>query len=219
MKHILIYGDSNSWGYDVTRYLPEINAYQRMTEDERWPGLVRTMLGPGYRVIEDALNGRTTLQEDPYLPNRNGLMGLRIALDANAPLDLVVIMLGTNDCKRKFAYSMQDISWGMERFLQKVLTHRQYASMTEYRVLLVAPPPMNEGLMHSWLGDLFEYEAGLRKSRALAKWFAELARRYNIDFLDAGQHCESSPLDGVHLDAENQRKLGLAVADYVRSIK
>jgi len=73
MKRILIYGDSNSWGYDVTRYLPEINAYQRMSEDARWPGLVRTMLGPGYHVIEDALNGRTTLQEDPYLPYRNGL--------------------------------------------------------------------------------------------------------------------------------------------------
>ena len=75
MKHILIYGDSNSWGYDVTRYLPEINADRRMSENERWPGLVRTLLGPGYHVIEDALNGRTAMQEDPYIPNRNGLIG------------------------------------------------------------------------------------------------------------------------------------------------
>ena len=128
-------------------------------------------------------------------------------------------MLGVNDCKRKFAYSLQDISWGMERFLQKVLTHRQYASATVYDVLLIAPPPLNEGLMTSWLGDVFEYEAGIRKSQGLAKWFSALAERYGINFLDAGRHCQSSPLDGVHLDAENQQKLGLAVADYVRSMK
>ena len=115
MKRILIYGDSNSWGYDVTRYLPEINAYQRMSEDERWPGLVRTMLGPGYHVIEDALNGRTTLQDDPYLPYRNGLMGLRIALDANAPLDLVVIQLGCNELKHMFNLSTGMIARGVER--------------------------------------------------------------------------------------------------------
>ena len=66
---------------------------------------------------------------------------------------------------------------------------------------------------------MFEYEAGIRKSQGLAKWFSELAERYGIDFLDAGRHCQSSPLDGVHLDAENQQKLGLAVADYVRSMK
>ena len=146
-------------------------------------------------------------------------LGLRPCLETHNPLDLVIIMLGVNDCKRKFAYALQDISWGMERFLQKVLAHRQYASATDYDVLLISPPPMNEGLMTSWLGDVFEYETGIRKSRELAKWFRELADRYGIGFLDAALYCESSRLDGVHLDAENQQKLGLAVAKYIREMK
>ena len=83
-------------------------------------------------------------------------------------------------------------------------------------MLLVAPPPMNKGLMTSWLGDVFEYETGMRKSQGLAKWYQPLAERYGVGFLDAGLYCQSSALDGVHLDAENQRKLGLAIADYIR---
>jgi len=126
-------------------------------------------------------------------------------------------MLGTNDLKRKFNYSMQDIAWEMERFLQKVLSRRQFSSPTQYDILLMSPPPFNEGLLTGWLGDVFEYEIGMKKSTALKKWYQEIAERYNIGFLDAGLYCQTSMLDGIHLDDANQRKLGEAVAEYIRN--
>jgi len=209
-RRILCFGDSLTWGSDPAGG-PRLPG--------RWPRVLQYELGPGFEVIEEGQGGRSTATDDIPEGEKNGLKYIRPCLETHNPLDLVIIMLGVNDCKRKFAYSPQDISWGMERFLQKVLTHRQYASATEYDVLLIAPPPLNEGLMDSLLGDVFEYETGIRKSRELAKWFSPLAERYGIGFLDAGLYCQSSPLDGVHLDAQNQRKLGLAVADYVRSMK
>ena len=127
-------------------------------------------------------------------------------------------MLGTNDLKREFNYSMQDIVWEMERFLQKVLAHRQFQSSTHYDILLMSPPPLNDGLLTSWLGDVFEYEVGLKKSTALRKWYRELAEKYEIGFLDAGEYAASSKLDGVHMDDANQQKLGEAVADAVRKM-
>ena len=78
MKNVLIFGDSNTWGYDSARYVPEADAFQRMDETERWPALVRSRLGSGYHIIEDALNGRTLVWDDPYMPNRNGLQVLLI---------------------------------------------------------------------------------------------------------------------------------------------
>ena len=114
MKNILIYGDSNAWGYDSSRYVPEADAFQRMNETERWPALVQSQLGPEYHITEDALNGRTIVWDDPYMPGRNGLKSLRIALDAQAPLQLVVIHLGCNELKAYFNLSPGTIARGME---------------------------------------------------------------------------------------------------------
>ena len=82
----------------------------------------------------------------------------------------------------------------------------------------MSPPQLNDGLLTSWLGDVFEYEVGLKKSTALRKWYRELAEKYEIGFLDAEEYAASSKLDGVHMDDENQRKLGEAVAEYVRGM-
>ena len=206
---ILCFGDSLTWGSDPAGG-PRLAA--------RWPRVLQYALGPGYEVIEEGQGGRNIATDDVPEGEKNGLKYIRPCLETHDPLDLVIIMLGVNDCKRKFAYSLQDISWEMERLLQKILTHRQYASATQYDLLLVSPPPLNEGLMTSWLGDVFEYEIGMRKSRELSKWFQALAEQYGIHFLDAAQYCESSPLDGVHLDDENQVKLGNAVAQFVQKL-
>ncbi len=92
IKTILCYGDSNTWGYipaTAGRYPPDV----------RWPGVMRKLLGEKYNVIEEGLNGRTTVWEDPYKPGRNGLELLIPILDSHNPIDLVVVMLGTNDLK------------------------------------------------------------------------------------------------------------------------
>ena len=204
---ILCFGDSLTWGDDpgcVGHRLPH-----------RWPLSLQAALGPGYTVIEEGQCGRNIATDDPAEGEKNGMKYILPCLESHSPLDLVIIMLGTNDLKRKFGYSMQDIAWEMERFLQKVLCHRQYSSPSQYGVLLMSPPPLNGGLLTSWLGDVFEYEVGLKKSTALKKWYRELAERYEIGFLDAGEYCKTSKLDGVHLDDANQQKLGEAVADTV----
>jgi len=205
-SRILCFGDSLTWGSDPAGG-PRLSV--------RWPRVLQYALGPGYEIIEEGQGGRNIATDDIPEGEKNGLKYILPCLETHNPLDLVIIMLGVNDCKRKFAYSLQDIAWEMERFLQKVLNHRQYSSATRYDILLVAPPPMNEGLMHSWLGDVFEFEVGMKKSQSLSKWYKEIAARYEIGFLDAGEYCRSSPLDGVHLDAENQQKLGEAIAEYV----
>ena len=204
---ILCFGDSLTWGDDpgcVGHRLPH-----------RWPLSLQAALGPGYTVIEEGQCGRNIATDDIPEGEKNGMKYILPCLESHSPLDLVIIMLGTNDLKRKFGYSMQDVAWEMERFLQKVLCHRQYSSPTQYDVLLMSPPPLNEGLLTGWLGDVFEYEVGLKKSTALKKWYRELAERYEIGFLDAGEYCKTSKLDGVHLDDANQQKLGEAVADTV----
>ena len=184
----------------------------------RWPVSLQATLGPGFTVIEEGQCGRNIATDDIPEGEKNGLKYILPCLESHSPVDLVIIMLGTNDLKRKFNYSMQDIAWEMERFLQKVLTHRQYSSPTQYDILLMSPPPLNEGLLTSWLGDVLEYEAGIKKSTALEKWYREIAERYEIAFLDAGEYAVSSKLDGVHMDDANQQKLGEAVADVVRGI-
>ena len=85
MKNILCFGDSNTWGYDYTTYDPALGAGQRLPFEERWPGIVQNALGSGYRIIEDALNARTNMVEDPYFPHRLGIASLETALDAQAP--------------------------------------------------------------------------------------------------------------------------------------
>ena len=207
---ILCFGDSLTWGDDpacVGHRLPH-----------RWPVSLQDALGPGYVIIEEGQCGRNIATDDPPEGEKNGIKYILPCLESHSPLDLVIIMLGTNDLKREFNYSMQDIVWEMERFLQKVLAHRQFQSSTHYDILLMSPPPLNDGLLTSWLGDVFEYEVGLKKSTALRKWYRELAEKYEIGFLDAGEYAASSKLDGVHMDDENQRLLGDAVADTVRKM-
>ena len=206
-SRILCFGDSLTWGADPAGG-PRLSV--------RWPRVLQYALGPGYEVIEEGHGGRNIATDDIPEGEKNGMKYILPCLETHDPFDLLIIMLGVNDCKRKFSYSLPDISMAMERFLQKVLTHRNYSAFYPYEILLIAPPPMNEGIMNSDIGDLFEYEVGIRKSQGLAERFQQLAEKYGIGFMDAGQYCQSSPVDGLHMDAENQQKLGLAVADYIR---
>ena len=205
-KRILCFGDSLTWGSDP-------NGGPRL--EERWPMTLQALLGDGYTVIEEGQGGRTIATDDPAEGEKNGLRYILPCLESHSPLDLVVIMLGTNDCKQKFGYSLQDIAWEMERFVKKVLTHDHFKCQDRYRVLLIAPPPVCDGIHHSWLGECFAYDEAIRKSGGLAKWYAQLAEQYGLLFLNGGDHARSSEVDGIHLDAENQKKLGAAVADFI----
>ncbi|MBQ3425209.1 MAG: GDSL family lipase [Clostridia bacterium] len=216
MKNILIYGDSNTWGYDVTRFVPELNTCRRMTEAERWPGLVRRALGAGCNVIEDALNGRTNVQEDPYSPIRNGLKGLLIALDAHAPLDLVAIHLGCNELKHMYNLSAGMIARGAEALVQAC--GRSLYGYPAPRVLLIAPAPTRP--------DIGELRAGYNfgplayeKSRELGRWYRAVAERNGCGFIDcADLHFTLNDLDGLHYSKADHAKLAAAAERAIREM-
>ena len=205
MKTIVAFGDSNTWGYDPAKG-------GRLAPDARWTGVMRKALGAGYAVIEEGLNGRTTVFDDPIEPGRCGLDYLPPCLLSHAPLDLVILALGANDMKRRFSATPGDIAGGAERLIEAALLSRSGADGKWPKVLLVAPPPTAK------LTGFAEMFAGAEeKSRKLAPRYAALARTMGVAFLDAGSVIHCSDLDGIHYEADQHEKLGEAMADAVRA--
>lgn len=211
-RTVLVYGDSNSHG---TTPMESILTQGRFGPDTRWPGVLAAALGPGWRVIEEGLPGRTTVHTDPISgPHKNGLAVLPAVLESHAPVDLVILMLGTNDLKARFGLPPVEIAVGVEKLVRHV---RQDMTGPEGRapaLLLVCPPPVDEA------GCLAEIFAGApSKSRRLPGYLAAVAARWGAAFLDAGRVIGPSPLDGVHFDAEAHGLLGRAVADAVAGME
>jgi len=206
MKHILCYGDSNTHGHDPA-------TSQRFDRDTRWPGVLRNTLGAGYDVIEEGLGGRTTVWDDPIEGYKNGRTYLIPCLASHAPLDLVIILLGTNDLKARFGLSAFDIAEGARLLVGITLTSGAGPIGRAPQVLLLAPPPTTTLTGYA---DLFEGAA--EKSLKLAGHFARVAREAGCAFLDAGSVIVSSPLDGIHFEAAEHQKLGRAVAEKVRAV-
>lgn len=216
MKRILIYGDSNTWGYDSARYVPEADAFQRMDETERWPALVRTRLGGEYHVVEDALNGRTVVWDDPYMPNRNGLQGLHVALDAHAPLDLVAIQLGCNELKDYFNLSPGNIARGIEMLVRECGV--SYYGYPAPKVLLIAPAPTHPGIASMRSGARFGPQV-YAKSRELGPLYRAVALRHRCGFIDCAElDFEINTVDGLHYSRADHAKLAPVVADKIREM-
>ena len=206
MKTVVCYGDSNTWGYDpATR--------GRFPYDVRWPGVLRQELGDGYLVIEEGLNGRTTVWDDPLGEHKNGKRYLIPCLESHAPLDLVVIMLGVNDLKRRFAVSAFDIAEGAGILARMALQSGTGPDGRPPAVLLLAPPPVGK---LSEFAQLFEDAEA--KSRRLGENYRTVAGWYGCAVLDTAEVITSSDSDGIHFEASEHQKLGRAVAARVRSI-
>ncbi|MBP1850028.1 SGNH/GDSL hydrolase family protein [Rhizobium halophytocola] len=207
MKSVLCYGDSLTWGYD-----PE-NLGRHALED-RWPSVLQRALGAGVNVIAEGLNGRTTAYDD-YLADaeRNGVKLLPSVLETHAPLDLVVIMLGTNDMKRGVAGTAMDAVKGMDR-LVKLIRHHEWAFGYEVPdVLLVSPPAICE-TANAPFSAMFQGAIG--ESAMMASLYRDLADETGCGFYDAGSVAKTTPLDGIHLDADNTRAIGRGLEPVVR---
>lgn len=216
MKNILIYGDSNTWGYDTSRYIPEADVFQRMPETERWPGLVRSMLGVEYNIIEDALNGRTVMWDDPYFPDRNGLKGLRMALDSHAPLDLAVLHLGCNELKSFFHLSAGMIAYGMEKLIRECRI--SYYAYPAPQVLLIAPAPTHPDIAAMRSAARFGSDA-YQKSLELGPLYRALAKRSGCGFIDCGElDFEINTVDGLHYSSADHAKLAPIAAAKIREM-
>lgn len=205
MKHLLCFGDSNTWGYDTDTFDPALGGAQRMPFDVRWPGVMQQNLGSGYRVIENALNARTCMQDDPYFPHRQGLRSLEEALDANAPLDLVIIKLGVNELKHMFNLTAGMISLGMEKLVQAA--QPGYYNYPSPKILLIAPHPVSPNIDKAAFGFSFGPLA-YAKSCELAALYSDVAARYGCGFLDCGTlGFTLNALDGLHYSRADHAKL------------
>lgn len=206
MKAVLCFGDSNTYGESP-------DGTGRMSRAQRWTGLLQQQLGEEYLIIEEGLNGRTTVWEDPVEQDKDGRRHLATCLVSHAPLDLVVIMLGTNDLKARFRVSPSDIASSVETLAQLALRTPNGRRAEPPKVLLVSPILIGE---QTFLGEIF----GNRRedSMRLGPLYAEVARRNGAHFLDMAKHAEPSPLDGLHMDAESHRKAALALAASIQSL-
>lgn len=193
MRTILCFGDSNTWGDP-----PGGNG--RFAWNERWTGILQSSLGNGFRVIEEGLCGRTTCFDDPFSPNRNGLAYLTVALETHCPLDLLIIMLGTNDLKANFNLSAFDISRGIASLLA---TARNFSPEIPH-ILLVSPPHVTNT---DDFGILHQFPDGIEKSRSLSAHYQRFAELHSCHFFDAASIAEASQIDGIHLDTENHKRL------------
>lgn len=208
MKTIVCYGDSNTWGA-----IPGQEG--RYGRDERWPGVLRQELGAGYLIIEEGLGGRTTVWDDPIEGYKNGKEYLIPCLASHQPLDLVMIMLGTNDLKKRFSLTAFDIAHGAGVLVEIAQNSAAGPDGQAPKVLLLAPPPLAQ-LAGTEFADMFE--DGEAKSKQLAYHYRRVAQELGCDLLDTAEVIVSSPLDGIHFEVAEHRKLGQAVAARVRKI-
>ncbi|MGL4239280.1 SGNH/GDSL hydrolase family protein [Tabrizicola sp.] len=208
MRTLLLFGDSNTHG---TMPMPDLGAVGRFSREERWAGRLARLL-PDWEVIAEGHPGRTTLHDDPIEgAHRNGLTVLPSLLESHRPVDVVLLMLGTNDLKERFSVNAVDIALSLERLVRVIQASGAGPKGGAPGVLLVAPPPIEE--VES-LGAIFA--GGAAKSRTLGAEIAAVAARLKVPFLDAGTLVKVSPIDGIHYDAEANPVLAEAFAAAIR---
>ena len=207
MKSILCFGDSNTWGF-----IPGSD-HDRFPYDVRWPGVTAAELGNDYHVTECGLSGRTTVWEDATWPDRCGRVHLPSALDTHKPLDLVVIMLGTNDLKHHLGVNATDIASGMETLIGMVKTSNSGPDKSAPAILIVAPPPVIDEAVEI-CGPMFL--DAKEKSLGLDAALSRVAEQQGCAYLNAGAIAVSDPADGLHLSAESHRALGRAIGAKIK---
>lgn len=206
----LCYGDSNTHG---TMPVASLGEMRRHPPSDRWPDRLAALLAPEWEVLAEGHPGRTTLHDDPIEgAHRNGLTILPAILESHRPIDLVILMLGTNDLKPRFAVGAQDIALSVERLIRTIRATPAGPDGAAPAVLLIAPPPITESGV---LAAIFA--GGAAVSRDLAPCLAEVAARQSVPFVDAGCHVAVSPVDGIHYDAAAHHALADAVAAAVRA--
>ena len=209
MKHILCYGDSNTWGYDS-----ETDA--RFPLETRWTGRLAAALSPHCRIIEEGLCGRTTTYELPLEPGRNGYAFYPTALASADPLDLVVLMLGTNDRRKQLIVTPEESALALERYILLTRTPEHWSGRQTPEILLVSPPEIDPAITDNEFAFYYDQNSILH-SRQLKTVYRRLAARYDCAFLDAAAHCAPGP-DCVHLSAPGHLQLAQAMAAQIRAM-
>lgn len=209
-KRVLIYGDSNTHGFDVRNGL-------RFSAEERWTGVCQNLIGSSVIILEEGLNGRTTCHDDAGMEFRNGLAYIEPCIRTHLPLDLCCVMLGSNDLKKIFHQNPEEIAANAAMVLRraKEVTLSKYPD-SPCRYLLMSPPEVTEDLLSSPYGWEFEGIATVKKSRQFHTCFAKQASKNGFLFFDAAAYAAPGKTDGLHLDTENHRLLGEAFCRWLQ---
>jgi lysophospholipase L1-like esterase len=209
MKHILAFGDSLTWGFQA-------GTWMRHALEDRWPNVLASGLGGRARVIEEGQNGRMTVHDDPYVfENRSGAVALPIALSTHQPLDLVIIMLGSNDLKWEGRQRAVDARLGMARLVEIIRTYVYKPGCVVPEILLISPPHLCKTEDEDFA---LYFEHAIAESKNLAYQYAKLAGETECHCFDAASVAKADPTDGIHLDANNTRAIGQALIPVVKSI-
>ena len=211
---VVCFGDSNTWGYSVERAADPV---PRLPAEERWVSVTARALGPSHMVIAEGLPGRTTVFDDPIEGEHlNGRRLLRACLETHKPVDVVVVVLGTNDLKSLYSASAWDIAQGAGKLLDVVAVSACGPTNSAPQALLVAPPPTRV----TGLGSPFEdvLVGADARSRRFEAEFSAVAADRGVAYLNAGDVIESSPTDGVHWSPEAHRAIGQEIAGLVENL-
>ena len=198
MRTVLCFGDSNTWGMD-----PETG--ERFPRDVRWPGRLQAALGDGWYVIEEGLNGRTATLDSPVAAGKNGLTYLPPCLDSHAPLDVVLIAVGTNDLAERYSLTATDVARAAVRLAEVVARSEAGVGGGPPLPIVVCPPRVGDA---TWDED---WAGAPAKSALLPTRFRDAAAEGGYDLIDLGDVTRFSDLDGIHLDAAGHA----AVAEHV----
>lgn len=207
-KRILIYGDSYVFG--------KIPGGSRYDASTRFTGVMQNYLGDGYEIIEEGLRGRNISGENGFFPHRNGLTQFDGIFGSHLPLDIVFLFLGINDCNSSRTLTPQEIVDAYTKYLRAIGWWAKHLGFPKPKVAIIAPPSINEPASHKDYKNIFN-GAG-PKIAALKELMRDFAQKNKILYFDAGQIIKVSPLDGIHLDIENNHLLGRALVQFVKEI-
>lgn len=209
MKHILCFGDSNTWGFRAADG-------GRFGADIRWTLQMEKRLGQGFRVVEEGMNARTTCIDDPLYPGRNGLANIEVCLQSHKPIDVAILMLGSNDMKCYLRPNAVVSARGMALIVEKILGRGFGPEERDPEILIVSPVKILPSSAESFFGrfDAFSVEESARLSPQLRA----LAEELGCHFFDAASVAAPDPLDGLHMDAASHAALAEALAEKVKQI-
>ena len=213
MRKIICFGDSNTWGYD-----PEGNG--RFADDVRWTGRLATLLGDDYKIIEEGQNGRTIANEDPWeWGTKSGIDYVLPMLETQQPANLLIVMLGTNDLKIKFNLPAADIAGSLQNLILKVKSHCKYhLCFPDFKILIVAPPALGEGIKTSIFAPFFATDDVVQKSKDIGVWYENVAKQFDCEFYNAAADITAGDFDSLHLSPEGHKMLAEKLAEKIREI-
>lgn len=209
-KTILCYGDSNTYGYNPLNGL-------RYSKDIRWTGCLQKLLGEEYSIIEEGCNGRTAVFEDPLEGWKNGFDYLKPCLNSHKPIDIVILMLGSNDLKTTFHATAKNIADGVEVLVDTIKAFTKNKQGFEPVIILLSPPEIGKGICDSPFHYAFD-ESSILRSKELPEEYRQVAKRKGCIFCKASEYIKPSQVDSLHLMPEEHKKLAEVLKEIIIQI-